>query len=34
MKNKSIELVKIYDSFDKYLSQEEIQASDAEAEAE
>lgn len=34
MKNKSIELVKIDDSFHKYLSQEEIQSSDAEAEAE
>ena len=34
MKNKAIELVNIDDAFDKYLSQEEIQASDAEAEAE
>ena len=34
MKNKSIELVKVDDAFDKYLSQEEIHAADAEADAE
>ena len=34
MKNKSIELVKIDNAFDNYLSKEEIQAADSEAEAE
>jgi hypothetical protein len=34
MKNRSIELVKIDDAFVKYLSQEEIQSADVEAEAE
>ena len=34
MKNESIELVKVDDAFDKYLSKEEILAADAEAEAE
>lgn len=34
MKGKTIELVKVDNAFDKYLSPEEIQAADAEAEAE
>lgn len=34
MKGKNIELVKVDNAFDKYLSPEEIQAADAEAEAE
>jgi hypothetical protein len=34
MKNRSIELVKVENAFDKYLSPEEIEAADVEAEAE
>jgi hypothetical protein len=34
VKGKTIELVKVDNAFDKYLSPEEIQAADAEAEAE